>query len=237
MIKAITFDLWWTIFDYSESITERRFLLLSERLNACGFDPQIESLKEAYVHTQDFFENSWERAKRSFSSRERLESIIGRIGVSLPPKDLTELLTEIEEAALDEPPDLTCGVEEALRSLYGTYRLAIISDTGMTSGRVLRILLERAGLLRLFSLTLFSDEVGYYKPHPEIFREALRSLRVDPQESVHVGDNPETDIKGAKGMGMKAILFNPPGSMVTDAGQADAIIASYEGLKEAVESL
>ncbi len=237
MIRAVTFDLWGTIFNYSEAIVARRLSLLSDKLKRQGSDPDAENLKDAYIRTQDLFEDSWERAKRSFSSRERIEAILNRLGASLIPAELEELVREIEEAVLSEAPDLVDGVEKAIVSLSPNYKLGIISDTGMTPGRVLRPLLEKVGLLSHFSFSLFSDEVGYYKPHAEIFRRALRELAVPPEQAVHIGDRPETDIKGAKGVGMKAILFSPSGSSEIDIGQADAVIEDYHRLKEVVETL
>ena len=44
------------------------------------------------------------------------------------------------------------------------------------------------------------------KPHPAIFQAALDSLRVSPSEGVFVGDIPWGDIKGAKDVGMRAVL-------------------------------
>ncbi len=237
MIRAVTFDLWWTIFNYTEAIVERRLALLYERLRTHGWDADIEGLRDAYTSSQCLFEGSWERSERSFSPQERVESILERVGISLPPNELGKLVEDIEDAALVEPPDLVEGAGEALNSLQRSYQLGIISDTGMTPGRVLRVLLERAGMLRLFSVSLFSDEVGYYKPHPEIFRRALRDLGVRPQEAVHLGDNPETDVKGAKGVGMRAILFNPSGATEMAPGVADAVINSYGPLEEVVGRL
>ncbi len=58
----------------------------------------------------------------------------------------------------------------------------------------------------LFGCRVCSADVGYLKPHPAIFQHALRSLGVRPEEAVFVGDNPEADIAGAQGVGMRAIL-------------------------------
>ena len=237
MIKAITFDLWWTILNYSQAIVERRLALLSLRLRNRGFEADVEEVRDAHTYVQNLFGDSWERAKRSFSPRERVEALLNRIDISLPEEDLRDLTRELEEVALEEPPDLVQGVEEAIRSLSKSYSLGIISDTGMTPGRVLRPLLAKAGLLRFFSSSLFSDEIGYYKPHPTIFTVALRDLAVLPEEAVHIGDNPKTDVQGAKGVGMKAILFNRSGSAETEIGQADAVIEDYHGLREVVEGL
>ncbi|XWX04247.1 HAD-IIA family hydrolase [Aggregatilineales bacterium SYSU G02658] len=44
------------------------------------------------------------------------------------------------------------------------------------------------------------------KPHPPMFETALRQMNVLPHEAVMVGDRLNTDIEGAKRVGMKAVL-------------------------------
>ena len=51
-----------------------------------------------------------------------------------------------------------------------------------------------------------SSEVGWEKPHPAIFQEALRRLGVDAKEAVFVGDMVWPDVQGAQALGMKAVL-------------------------------
>lgn len=53
-------------------------------------------------------------------------------------------------------------------------------------------------------------DVGYLKPHPEIFETALRLIGTSAAETVFVGDDPHADIVGAQGMGMKAVLRYTP---------------------------
>ncbi len=60
---------------------------------------------------------------------------------------------------------------------------------------------------------LFSDEVGFRKPHPKIFEIAAEKLNAKPCEIVHVGDNLKTDVAGAKNAGFKAV------HLVCDAGR------------------
>ena len=57
-----------------------------------------------------------------------------------------------------------------------------------------------------------SGRVGFQKPHPEIFRAALRSLDVPAEESVYVGDVYSIDYVGAKAVGMQAVVMDPFGT-------------------------
>ena len=62
-----------------------------------------------------------------------------------------------------------------------------------------------AGLEQLAPFVIVSEEVGYRKPDPRIFRDALAATGLTaPEQVMFVGDNPEADIDGAKRFGMKA---------------------------------
>ena len=52
-----------------------------------------------------------------------------------------------------------------------------------------------------------SDTARAYKPHREIFDEALRVSGCAPGEVIHIGDSYDTDVVGARGAGIKPVLL------------------------------
>ena len=52
-----------------------------------------------------------------------------------------------------------------------------------------------------------ADAVRAYKPHREIFDEALRLSGCMPDEVVHIGDSYDTDAVGARGAGIRPVLL------------------------------
>jgi FMN phosphatase YigB (HAD superfamily) len=50
---------------------------------------------------------------------------------------------------------------------------------------------------------VISDDCGKRKPHPELFEKALRTLNVEPQHVLMVGDSPLADIEGARQVGLE----------------------------------
>lgn len=68
--------------------------------------------------------------------------------------------------------------------------------------------LERAGLLKYFSVLVFSEDVGRGKPHPSIFLEACRFAGDDPVECVHIGDDLVADVEGSHSLGMQPIWLD-----------------------------
>ena len=60
-----------------------------------------------------------------------------------------------------------------------------------------------------FQNVIISEVVGDNKPDPLIFHHAIELAGATIPESVMIGDSIEADIRGAMGVGMDAIYFNP----------------------------
>ena len=125
----------------------------------------------------------------------------------------------------------------ALDELSLHYKLGIISDTIHTTGRGLRYLLQRQGLLRFFNYMLFSDEIGASKPEPEVFRQAAFGLGAAPHQIVHIGDRESNDIIGPLSIGMNAILFTGVKDRGSASTRANAVCRTYAALPGIVRRL
>lgn len=77
--------------------------------------------------------------------------------------------------------------------------------------------LSRAGLLKYFSVMIFSDDVGLGKPAPNIFLEACRGAGEDPGGCSHVGDNIEADVIPSRALGMRGVCLDRGGGLTLDA--------------------
>ena len=90
-------------------------------------------------------------------------------------------------------------------------------------------LCDDLGLYPHLDFAINSEEVGSGKPHPPIFLEALKRAQVEPEEALYVGDQYETDVKGARGVGIHPVLLDRDG-LKTDIQDWPRI----EGLPELV---
>jgi len=77
--------------------------------------------------------------------------------------------------------------------------------------------LERTGLEKTtFDIIVGVDTAECMKPHQDIFKHALRKLKVRPVEAMFVGDDLEVDYKGAENVGMHALLIDRTGKQESD---------------------
>jgi len=247
MIKAITFDLWDTVFiDESDEPKrkaagrlpkkeERRYLVHNCAGKYKDISPEL--VNYIYDTVDAAYKKVWKDQHVTWTVTERLGIIFKGIGVELPPDEMIEIVRLHEEMELEFRPDFIPGVGDALKELHGKYKLGVISDTIFSPGRVLRQLLDGEGLLQYFDHFVFSDEIGRAKPEPIVFESACTNLRVKPHELAHVGDRESNDIAGPKKFGMKAILCTASVDRGSDKTQADAIFKEYRELPQIIELL
>jgi putative hydrolase of the HAD superfamily len=160
------------------------------------------------------------------TTREILRGALTSYGIH--PGD--ELLNAAEEAfvapeAVGSPviPDMV----ETVRALSGHVRLAAMSNT--RSHRLIERILEHLGLEGVFDPIMTSAVSGWRKPHPAMFEAALRRWRLPPREVVMVGDKPETDLAGARAVGMRTLWFKMDCAK-TSSFRADAVADTVEEL-------
>ena len=88
-----------------------------------------------------------------------------------------------------------------------------------------------------FDFAFLAEEVGASKPHQDMFQAALDEAGVAPSQIVHVGDNPEHDILGAREAGMYTVWMNSQGQDWPGGQRADREIDNLMQLPEAIRSI
>ena len=77
----------------------------------------------------------------------------------------------------------------------------------------LRPLLRRFNLMSYFDQVIVSSEVGFHKPSPVIFEEAVRKLGLPPGAVLHVGDSETEDFGGALSAGLQGLRLRREGNL------------------------
>lgn|SRR3990170_4292422 len=144
---------------------------------------------------------------REHSFEARLADAFAGVGLSTPPAaELAELVTRLANHVVAEAV-VVDGVQEVIPALAERYRLGVVSNYPYSP--VVARTLERFGVLRFFSGLVVSGEFGWLKPHPGVYREALRRVDARPERTLFVGDDLRSDVKGPKALGLRTAWFAP----------------------------
>ena len=91
-------------------------------------------------------------------------------------------------------------VRACLERLSARYRIGSLSNGNAC--------LVTIGLDHLFHAMIAAHTHGASKPDPELFHIACRELGCAPEEVVHLGDDIELDVRGARAAGLNAVWIN-----------------------------
>jgi len=238
VLEAVTFDFWNTIARVpAGAMTEARERAVAAACESNDVRVEAELLTASLGEVGLSWERSW-AAGHHLHPREAAETLVRALGVEGAAREMVAeaFLGAGREVQLELAPDIGPSLE-ALRERE--IRLGIVCDVGFSGGELLRELLDREGLLGHFSGWAFSDEVGHYKPAPQIFEAALGALGARPGGAMHVGDLRRTDVAGAAAHGMRTARYrgmNDEGE--ADRGpEADHVLDTHAELVELVDSL
>ncbi|HYA57571.1 MAG TPA: HAD family hydrolase [Thermoplasmata archaeon] len=210
---GVTVDLWHTLIYLAPEAEERYIrgqaeiaagLLSKSTIRPEGRTLTFSSLRRAF---EDVYREAVDASVdgRTITPGEQFRIAAERTERVADPRDyLTALHREVESMPFQMAP----GAIEFLKGLRTDgYRLAVISNTVGEPGRYFRPILRRMGFDPFVESYVFSDELPWTKPNPEIFLTALKAIGTVPQNAVHVGDG-WSDIEGARRAGYRTqILF------------------------------
>jgi len=207
MIKAVFFDYYNTLVDYDPPREETQSKLLGEM----GIKITPKELLRPIMVADDFLSKEHSRLSMGKRSQEETAALYGRYhgmvlkeaGLEASPQLIGNILKKW--LAIDLKMALYKDVAPALDSL---------KEQGLTLGLISNVdrdisaTYDELGLGNWLGVTVTSQDVGFNKPHPEIFQAALKKVGVKPAEAIYVGDQYEIDVIGANGVGMRGILID-----------------------------
>ena len=207
MIAAVFFDMYGTLAGFEPS----RFEIQSQICTQFGIEVTPEGILKGYASADAYMSSvnsstplrlrSPGEKEKFFTEYERL--VLKGSGVDISPERALEIWKRIRQVPYDLAP-----FPDVVPTLPGLksrgIKLGMISNMNRSGPD----LADSLGLSDKLDFTLTSLDVGVEKPHPDVFLEALRKAGVTSKESVHVGDQPVSDVVGAEGVGIHPVLLD-----------------------------
>lgn len=223
-IRAVTFDFWGTLFRDMHG-DKRHQIRIDALTKATG--ATAAAADSVLRDTMAYFMQQHILTQHTLTPVDAVEISCKALNVSVSTETADELARVFADAVLEFPPAPIEDALEAARETAAQVPIAIISDTGFSPGRNLRVLMEREGFTPHFTATTFSDEMGVSKPQLPMFQETAQQLGVGVNELLHIGDLEPTDIVGAHQVGSKGGLFTAVNKCFAETTRADYTFPSW----------
>ncbi len=95
-------------------------------------------------------------------------------------------------------------MQDFLRRIKSGYKLVMVSNLNKTHFEFLK---GQMNIFSEFDKLVLSYEVRYRKPHPEIYRLALESVKTSPPRAFYIDDRKDL-VEAASKLGIKGIVFD-----------------------------
>lgn len=203
MVKAVSFDLWFTLIwekvpEDEELYTNLRINSIERVLRSRGYEVPEELILRIY--------RGLGHSRMVLSVKELASIIVVALGIK--ESELVEEIARAYEASTDGfTPRLNEEAAEVLPKLKRAgLKVAVVSNTSFTA-RGVRRLLDNVGLGGYVDYVISSSDVGLVKPQRAIFIKLLEYLGYDGSDVVHVGDSCVDDVLGALSSGLRAVYY------------------------------
>lgn len=206
-IKAIGFDFFGTLVEAKANSMEC-VLSMCKYLQKIGYEFSDEDFIRNYHSVVESFRKLRNDDLREVNNCVWVAYTLKKMGYEV------ELSSPYIISAVDRYFDswqitLASDATEVLKLLKGKFTVSLISN--FTDSTFLHRSLKRLEIEEFFDHVIDSDSIGWRKPHPEIFKRFLKLSAVRAEEAIFIGDELESDIKGAKILGINTVLLARPG--------------------------
>jgi HAD superfamily hydrolase (TIGR01549 family) len=208
-IKAVIFDFIGTLTNVRGYSLEAAKLTTKIKLHKAivnvGFKVDPKSFLEAYTQAHEKYRIIRYQKLFKVTNAIWISEALNNLGFKATPDDLSikTVVNAFFEDYLNSLELRPCA-KKMLKKFSTDHKLGLVSN--FTYAPVIYAGLRKLSISQFFNAVLVSDEVGWRKPHPKIFNEALRRLKVSAHETIYAGDSPLEDIKGAKVTDMKTVF-------------------------------
>ena len=205
-------------------------------LSKLGLKFDYDKFSERFIRIFDEASAKADTYKIEIPMEEIVSKVMKKSGLQFLGVDLaTSAMIEFYRPEVEEWQVYPDTIETLSRLRDEGFEMGLISNS--KSDWLIRSILQRRDLEKFFQVIITSAAMKIRKPRPEIFTEALKTLKVKPPESVFVGDSIQADVSGAKYLGMRSIhvLRRPittthptkPDATVTNLSEVPQLIATW----------
>ena len=209
MIKAIFFDWFNTLATFEPPREE----LYSQAFQEFGIElPLKDVLRGTLIADQYYFAENAKSPVRERSPQEQAEvfsyypkAILAEAGVNAPSELPLKIIRKLMQRFKDINIVLFDDVLSTLETLKGKkLSLGLLTNAEKTVVSIC----DKLGLNAYLDFVVTSEDVGVEKPKPAIFLAALERAGVKSSEAIHVGDQYNMDVVGARGVGINPVLID-----------------------------
>jgi HAD superfamily hydrolase (TIGR01509 family) len=196
MLKAILFDLDGTIIDTEKNAAEAVYDCFRQ------WGIHVDPADATYVTGR-----TWDNA---------FEFLFKKYPLPIPAAEAATLIKQAYRDSIERNLIQVPGSVQAIRSLAGKYRMALVSGSSRSD---ITWALKTLGVLDFFEFVLGAEDYPRSKPAPDGYLRALEIMKVPPDQALIFEDS-EAGIRSALSTGSKVVAITGTNHFAQDHSKA-----------------
>jgi putative hydrolase of the HAD superfamily len=206
-VSHVLLDFFGTLVDYSPGRAEQGYHRSHALLQSMGEDLSYEQFLREWSAESSRLERRSDADDSEFSMAELATALLSRL-LGRPPESCeVAALVDTYLAEWNTCVTYPAAMQQTVGLLASRFRLAIVTNT--QDSVLVPNHLAAMGIADQFDAVVTSVELGWRKPHPAVYAEALRRLGITASNAIFVGDTFAPDYASPRLAGMSAFLIDP----------------------------
>ena len=205
----ISLDFWGTLVFSNSNFRDERAKFLSSRLNK-----NKELINNAFKEIGEKYNSFQEKGTNNTSPIALFNQVLDFLDVNDKIINGIHLYESVLDIFMTNSPKINTKLKIMIDyNLAKGKTTSILSNTAFIPGSVITKFLDDNFGVNYFSFKIFSDEVKIAKPNMEIYNLIYENTKliypsgIDKNQIVHIGDNYENDVLGARKFGFNSYLI------------------------------
>ena len=205
----ISLDFWGTLVFSNINFREERAKFLSSQLSK-----NKEKINLAFKEIGEKYNNFQEKGINNTSPIALFKEVLDYLDLNDEIINVTNLYESVLDIFMTNSPKINTKLKIVIdNSLANGKTTSILSNTAFIPGTVITKFLDDNFGVNYFSFKIFSDEVKIAKPNMEAYSLTYENTKliypsgIDKNQIVHIGDNYENDVLGARKFGFNSYLI------------------------------
>jgi putative hydrolase of the HAD superfamily len=204
----ISLDFWGTLVHSNDNFRNARGNFLSNELNI-----RPELINSSFRYIGEKYNSFQEKGTNNTSPIALFKEVLDFLDVNDEIINVSNLYESVLYLFMTNSPKINTKLKIMIDdSLAKGKTTSILSNTAFIPGAVITKFLDDNFGVNYFSFKIFSDEVKIAKPNMEAYSLTYENTKliypsgIDKNQIVHIGDNYENDVLGARKFGFNSYL-------------------------------
>ena len=205
----ISLDFWGTLVFSNNNFREERAKFLSSQLNK-----NKEQINIAFKEIGEKYNSFQEKGTNNTSPIALFNEVLKFLEINIEIINVTNLYESVLDIFMTNTPKINTKLKIMIDNILANGKTtSILSNTAFIPGTVITKFLDDNFGVNYFSFKIFSDEVKIAKPNMEAYSLTYENIKliypsgIDKNQIVHIGDNYENDVLGARKFGFNSYLI------------------------------